>query len=652
MTSRTRTSPTENLGQALISEGLISENQLRFAVQLQTESLDKKRLGEIMVELGYLTKRQLREISRKYHHRIPFGTLLVDSGLITEEQLGVALEAQQLRNQPLGEILLAEGMITEEQLALTLSRQLDFPYIVPNKRLIDRNLMKMFPESFLRDHTILPLFIDNEIVTVLLHNPLDQSTVGKLETLLSGKFDLAVAPRSHIRRVLKELLQEQYLLTPSEGATQETSGRFQRYTLETPASIEGSGDNQIINLVDYILSTGIKQRASDIHIESMYNKLRVRYRIDGRLVFETDLPTHLGERIVRRIKYLAKMDMSDNTNAVDGHFYATLDGSNIDMRVSLFPTVLGCSITIRALTREIGLKDLGDLGLLPVVLTMFRQFLDSPSGFILFAGPTGSGKTTSLYACLNYLNTSDVKICTIESPVEYSIEGIAQCQMRAASGQSSLERIRAMMHQDPDVIVIGEINDEPTAEAAVSAVLSGHKVFTTIHADDAFGALLRLMDLGLRTYLQSSTGIASVSQRLVRQICKNCNQPFTPSREVFNAFRIADSDPDSWEFFHGKGCPACNQTGFLGRAGAFEVLAVDPEIRDALLQNRHAAELRQIASKTRHYISLRESGFIKAAQGHTTLEEVLGILSYSEQQSYASMTLSEANIRQWMDSGQ
>jgi type IV pilus assembly protein PilB len=641
---------SQALGKVLVQEGLITENQLRYALQLQQESLEKRRLGEILVDLGYLTKRQLREIARKYNLRVPVGQILVDSGLISEAQLEEALHEQEMRRQPLGEILISKGWITEEQLALALSRQLDYPYIIPNRRLVDRTVFQMFPEAMLREHTILPLFRDGDIVTVVIHNPEDRAAIRKIEQITNGKYDLAIAPKSMIRRVLRELLQEQYLFTPVEGALEETSrSGFRRYTLPgTTVEAAPGSESQVINIVDYIISSAIRQRASDIHIESLYNKIRVRYRIDGKLTFQTDLPAHLGDRIVRRIKVLAGMDVGDSLNMFDGHFYVTLDNTNFDLRVSMFPTVLGCSITIRALTREIGLKDLSDLGFNPKILEILKKFLDAPAGFVVFSGPTGSGKTTSLYACLNYLNRGDVKIVTVEEPVEFSIEGIAQCQLRGTQSRNIREHIRAMMHQDPDVIVIGEVSDEESGEAAVHAVLSGHKVFSTIHADDAFGAIMRLMDAGLRTYLLASTGLVSVSQRLVRKICPQCRQPYQPSRQLFNMFRIADSDVDNWEFYQGKGCPACNGVGFMGRVGVFEVLALDPAVRDAILENVNATELRSIALQSGQYLSLREAGFIKAVTGETTLEEVAGILSYSEQQAFSKLTISEERIRGWL----
>jgi type IV pilus assembly protein PilB len=642
---------SKTLGKILVLEGLITENQLRYALQLQQEEYEKRRLGEILVDLGYITKRQLREVARKHNLRTPVGQILVESGLISDSQLQEALQEQQLRRQPIGEILIEKGWISEEQLAQALSRQLDYPYILPNRRLVDKSVLKLFPDAVLREHTILPLFRDGDTITVLIHNPEDRAALAKIEQITNGKFDLAIAPKSMIRRVLREILQEQYLFTPVEGALEETSrSGFRRYTLpEVSAEGAPTAESQVINIVDYIISSAIRQRASDIHIESLYNKIRVRYRIDGKLIFQTDLPAHLGDRIVRRIKVLAGLDIADSSNMFDGHFYVTLDNTNFDLRVSMFPTVLGCSITIRTLTREIGLKDLGDLGLNPKVLRLFKQFLDAPAGFVVFSGPTGSGKTTSLYACLNYLNRGDVKIVTVEEPVEFSIEGIAQCQLRGTGSRNVREHIRAMMHQDPDVIVIGEINDEESGEAAVHAVLSGHKVFTTIHADDAFGAIMRLMDAGLRTYLLASTGLASISQRLVRRICSQCRQPHQPPRRLFEMFRIADSDVDNWEFYQGKGCQACNSVGFMGRIGVFEVLALDPLVRDALLQNVNATEVRKIAMQTGQYLSLREAGFLKAVEGETTLEEVISILSYSEQQAFAKLSLSEAALRSWLE---
>lgn len=644
-----RVRPSGKLGEALVKEGVLTDHQLQYALQVQQDSVKRRRLGDIVVDLGYVTKRQLRDVSKKYNHRLTLGAILIDNGSITEEQLAEASEKVRATGRQLGEVLISEGVLSEEQLATALSQQLDYPHIVPSKRLVDRMLVRQFPESLLRQHGALPLFKNQDVVTFLVGNPLDRDLLRTLDTVVGQKFELAIGPQSQIRKLIDEIINEQSLLSqaPTVATDDITTSSFRRYDLAVGGSAVGM-DGQVISVVDLLLSNAIRQRASDIHIDSMYNKLRVRYRVDGKLVFETDLPKHLGERMHRRIKVLANMDLGDSSDTADGHMYVAMDGTNVDLRVSFYPTVLGPSVTIRALSRDIGLKDLADLGMLPTVLQTLKLMLDSPSGLILFAGPTGSGKTTSLYACLNYLNKDDVKICTIEAPVEYSIEGVAQCQVRGASEKQMSEKIKAMMHQDPDVIVLGEINDEPTALSAAQAALSGHKVFSTIHADDTFGAILRLMEMGLRTYLLSSTGVAVISQRLVRQICSDCKEPFTPPREIFKQFRLSSIDPDRWQFFRGRGCASCNNTGFHGRSGVFELLALDDEIRNAFLADNNAASVRKLAENTSRFLSLRAAGFIKALQGITTLDETFGFLSYSEQQAFSSTNLSEEMINFWM----
>ncbi|MBX7244321.1 MAG: Flp pilus assembly complex ATPase component TadA [Candidatus Sumerlaeaceae bacterium] len=647
MSAHKNEQPTLKLGEALIKEGVISKQQLQYALQLQQESPGKKRIGDILLQLNYCTKRQLREISKKYNHRLQIGQLLVDCGLVTEEQVQAALEQQLTSKLPLGEILTKTEVVTDEQLAQAISQQLDYPYIVPHKRLVDRNVLKLFSAPFLKMNSVLPMFKDGDVVTVVVSNPLDQGLTRMLDKTLSGNYDLAIAPKAVVDAVLNDVLTESTVFSSGSDQMDTAGSTFQRYDLRNVSTAQGA-EQQVINIVDYILSNAVNQRASDIHIDSMYNKIRVRHRVDGKLVFETDLPRHIGDRMIRRIKVLANIDVTDSSETADGHIHVTMENQNVDLRVSLFQTVLGVSITIRALTRDIGLKDLSDLGMLPTVLTTLKLMLDSPSGFILFAGPTGSGKTTSLYACLNYLNESATKIVTIESPVEYSIEGIAQSQVKNATSQEMSDRIKAMMHQDPDVIVLGEIADEATAAAVAQAALSGHKVFSTIHADDSIGAIQRLMEMGLKTYLLSSTGVAAISQRLVRQICIGCKEPFTPSRDTFKLFKLKDFDVDRCDFYHGKGCPRCNRTGYLGRTGIYELLALTDDIRNSLLENRNASVIRRVAEQTEQYISLRAVGFIKAIQGETTLDEVLGMLSYSEQQSFGAMGLTEATINYWM----
>jgi type IV pilus assembly protein PilB len=644
---------SNQLGRSLLKEGLLTENQLRYALELQLESLNKKRLGDILVELGYVTKRQIREISRKFNYRLQVGSILVDSGTLTEELLQEALAEQRVSRKRLGEILVERNVISEEQMAQALSQHLDYPYIVPSKRMVDRELLQLLPEKSLRHHVVLPLFRSEGVVTVLVHDPFDTALLQMLTGAFGNDYELAVGPRKLIRRVLQEMLDERTLQAEATTTSPDTEGSFAfvRYDLDPKARVE-AGSGHIANVVDHIIANGIAERASDIHIDCMYNKIRVRYRIDGILFLKTELPKSIAEPLTRRMKVLSGVNVVDLAEAQEGHISVKSADKSIDLRVSFYPTVLGPSITIRVLTKDVGLKDLSDLGMLPRVLTTLKDFYLSPSGLTLFCGPTGVGKTTSLYASLNHLNQCGLKICTMESPVEYSIEGIAQHQMIAFTGKWMEDIFRAMLHQDPDVIVLGEITSDAIAAAAVQLAVSGHMVFSTIHTDDAISAILQLMDSGLKAYLRSSTGLVVISQRLVRNICPQCKEAHMPPREILREFHLRDLDPDDCVFHHGAGCPKCNHTGFYDRSGVFEFLAMNDEIRDAFLETGKASTIRSAAASTRHYLSLREAGFIKALQGFTTLDEAHGILSYSEKQASASTQLSKESVEYWMGTGE
>jgi len=636
------------IGEALIKDSKINENQLQHALQVQKELIKKKRLGEILIDLGYVSKRDLREVTKKYEHKVNLGVILIENRAITSEVLEEALEIQKEKKKPIGNILIDLGAITEEEFAKAFSIQMDLPYVLPDKRLIDMKLFSRLPEKFMREYGALPMWENEGAVTVLVHDPTDGFVQKFLRNTYGEKYEMAVAPKSAIKKVLEEIVKEKELVSSSVMSPVDDSQQaaFRRYPMDDDTPARGT-TGQIVNIVNYILSNAIKERASDIHIESQVDRLRVRYRIDGKLIYRTDLPKYLMDPIIRRLKVMARMDITEIRDTQEGRIFISYNKQDIDLRVSIFTTVLGGAVTIRLLTKELGLRDLEDLGMLPRVLKTLKLILDSPSGLILFTGPTGCGKTTSLYACLNYLNTWNVKIVTLEDPVEYSIEGISQCQVKSMKEGIIAERVKAMMHQDPDVMVIGEISNEATAYGAIQTALTGHMVCSTIHTDDSIGAVLRLLDSGLRTFLLSSTSMAILSQRLVRKICPQCRERYSPSVEIVKEFHIKNFDPDQFEFYRGKGCAECNYTGYFGRSGAFELLAMNDEIRGAFLLNKNASEIRRLAYKTGNYISLRETGFIKALQHISTLEEGIGVLSYSERESFATIDLTFQEIQRW-----
>lgn len=651
MAASNRSKTSLLLGESLLAEGMINNNQLQHALQVQQDAVDRRRLGEILVDLGYLTKRQLREVSRKYQHRLQIGSLLVESGVITEEQLAEALAIQRDTRQMLGDILIGREVISEEQFALALSRQVDHAYIVPNKRLVDRSLLRGFPPQFLRQNVVLPLFENEGVVTFLVANPLDSTLIQLLSNYVKQEFDLAVGPRSAIEKVLNEALDEASLLSYPGGRQSDSEDGantiFSRYELDKEGRGKGA-EAQAVNIVDYLLTNAIRDRASDIHIEPLNDRLRVRHRIDGQLILSTELPMHFRDPVLRRIKVLSRIDVVDFSRSADGNAYVKLDGKEIDLRVSICETVFGYSITIRLLSKEIGLRDLEDLGMLRRELLSLREMLDTTSGLVIFAGPTGAGKTTSLYACLNYLNQKNLKICTVESPVECHIEGIAQSQVKGGQEGQVQEMARAMLHQDPDVLVLGEINDSESATTLIQAAVSGHKAFSTLHTEDSLGALFRMMDMGLHAYLVSSTGLIFVSQRLLRRICPQCKVTSAPSRELLRQFNLKDVDTDSLAFFQGRGCEICNHTGYHDRTGVFEILMVNDALRSAILERQSRSLIREMAKAQRLYLPLREAGLIKALNGETTLAEVLGMLSYSEKQSFGEMSFTLGDIEYWM----
>lgn len=614
------------VGDLLIKEGLLSEDQLEQALTLQKKQKTYKPLGEICTELKFISKLQLRRILSKHRKMIRIGDLLINLGLITEAQLKEALIQQKQKKigSKIGEVLIDLGFITEEILINTLSIQLGVPKVIPDPNLIDRSLMEGISEDFLTRNEVLPAFKEDNILTVIMSNPLDDETIRSLEKIFRCTVEPAIAPKAQILNVLSEHTQK---ITLGVKSQVEETGKD---LVIGDIVVNKDGDDNIITILDYIITTAIVEGASDIHIEPREKSLHVRYRVDGILRHKTDLPISLAPNLCSRIKALCGLDIAEKRRHQDGRIEARIKEKEVDLRVSVFASVYGENIVIRILHRTSEFIEIDALGLSPTNHYKLKQILDQPAGIILATGPTGSGKTTTLYASLNYLNDGKRSIITVEDPVEYTIGGVIQGQLETKLGQTYVDFLKSMMRQDPDVIMVGEIRDTEAAEAVIQAALTGHKVLSTFHTDDTTGALLRLMDMGIDTFLISSTVVSVVAQRLVRVLCADCRKPHTPDTYQLASFGIRNVNLDKFTFYQPHGCSLCGGTGFKGRTAIHELLGVNDAIRDAILNRKTSTQIRLIARNKAHLISMREDGFFKATQGITSLEEIQRVIFYNE----------------------
>ena len=609
------------VGEILLKEGVVTEEQLQEALEFQKAEEIPIPLGEVCINLKFISRSDLRKLLRKYQATIQLGELLVNMGLINDEQLEEALQHKEITGEKLGSVLMDLEYITEGALVEAVSIQLGFPKILPTMALIDRTLMKGLSASFLKKNKSLPAFKENDVVTVIMSDPLDNQTIELLKRHFRCEIDPAVATSEEITKTI-----DLFFKGVEYGQSEDTKD-----LVIGDVTLSGKGDDSVVEVVNFIITNAIVEGASDIHIEPQESKLRVRYRIDGILHHKTDLPASLNNALVSRIKILCKLDIAERRRHQDGRIEARVMNKEVDLRVSTYASMWGESVVIRILHRSSGMMDLNVLGFTPYHLGIFRNILDMPSGIILVTGPTGSGKTTTLYSSVAYLTEKNLKVITAEDPIEYTIDGITQGQLEKKLDQSYTDFLKAMLRQDPDVLMIGEIRDQVAAQAVVEAALTGHKVLTTFHTDDTTGALLRLLDMGVETFLISSTVVSVVAQRLVRNLCTKCKKEAEVNELMLEQFRVIV--PDSMAgtpFYEPKGCHYCNYTGYKGRIAIHEILMLNDSIRDAILQRQTSHQIRGTARSKGHLISMREDGVYKALQGLTSLEEVLRITSRNE----------------------
>jgi len=544
------------------------------------------------------------------------GEMLVEGNFITPEQLNEALDWQRQQGGKLGEILINQGLITPEQLASARSVHLNMPLIDLKRHVVQPHVLRMLPEATARKHTLIPMDVIGDSLVVVMAEPEDILTVEDIKAQAGMRVEVAIGVPADIERAID-------LNYRSNSQIEEHLNQF------TPVA-EGQGGitpalmakTPIAETLDLLIAQAVKDRASDIHIEPQGNRLRIRYRIDGILhdAFTFSLSTH--HQLVSRVKILAEMDIAEQRRPQDGQFSLKLGGRYIDIRAATIGTAHGEKVTLRILDKSMSLFPLSELGLQPDILDKYQAALKSRFGMILVGGPTGSGKTTTLYASINQLDLNGNNIMTIEEPIEYRFDDINQTQVNAKAGITFVSGLRSIMRHDPDVIMIGEIRDQDTATTAVQAALTGHLIFSSIHANEAVGVLFRLMDLGIEQYLISSTLVGTVAQRMVRLICPHCRTPHQPSVEEQTAFEEEIKQPAPPALDIGAGCNLCSHTGYLGRTGLFELLIMSEEIRGMLRGDTSAAAIRGQAIKE-GMKTMKHDGMLKVKAGLTTVSEVL-----------------------------
>ncbi|MGE5174833.1 MAG: GspE/PulE family protein [Hyphomicrobiales bacterium] len=546
--------------------------------------------------------------------RKPLGQSLVEQGHLSPEGLTRALEEQRRTGASLREVLLRLELVPESAILDYYEEQLGIPRMDLGTYVLEPEIVRLVPERAARQHTVVPLFKIGDTLTIAMADPLDVVALDEVKKTTGLQVDVVVSSEAQI----KEAVERHHPL--GQGLDQLAREQAIRQVAAEVAA-RPEEDGPIIRFVNAIVQQAVREGASDLHLEPDENSFRIRLRVDGILREVSMQAKTLYAPVVSRLKIMASLDIAERRLPQDGRIRTSVLGRDFDLRVSTFPTVHGENVVLRLLERSAALIGLNELGLAPEPLLVVERMIQKPNGIVLVTGPTGSGKTTTLYACIHRINTVERNIVTLEDPVEVHLASIRQTQVDPDSGLTFARGLRALLRQDPDVILVGEIRDGETAEIAVRSALTGHLVLSTLHTNDAAGALPRLIDMGLEPFLLSSAMIGVVAQRLVRRVCEKCKEPITPPEEVALELGLAAGAGD---YVHGRGCRHCGQTGYRGRLGIFEVLEADDEIQSLIAGRAPAEEIARAARRV-GMRSLREDAVRKAAQGRTTLEEVLRV---------------------------
>ena len=591
----------------LIKAGLITREQLQYARRVQAKLATPRTLLYVLEELKYVTADQIRDVLRANPVAVPLGALLVELGYIDEADVKAALASQEEKGSGrLGEILVDLHLIGEDQLLHILSYQLGFPYIDPGSEKIDEKIFARAPVSAYRENDFIPLGRQDDGILIVFADPLNIEQTNTAEKLFGQNIIKGIGRRT----LIQEALARQEALLEKPAAYPEQA--------ETP------DDNVIVNIVNNILIASIREGASDIHIQPTKDQLRIRFRQDGVLVNYQTYPLEMAPGISSRIKIMAEADIAERRRHQDGRIFFEHQDYQLDFRVSIYSTIHGEKIVLRLLSSQSELLKVEELGLSPMMLQRFRdETLRAPSGVIIVTGPTGSGKTSTLYSAVNYLNNDSTSIITAEDPVEYVIDGVAQCSINPKIGVTFEETLKHIVRQDPDIIVIGEIRDKFSAEMAIESALTGHKVLTTFHTEDSTGALIRLLNMEIEAFLVASTIVAVLAQRLVRRVCPKCQEEHHLNLNEIRQLGYDPSQVSRLSFTRGVGCRYCRFSGYKGRAAIHELLIPGQLVKDAVIARRTSHEIRQVCMESTGLVTLLEDGIYKARHGITSYNEII-----------------------------
>lgn len=555
------------------------------------------------------------------------GQILVDLGHISEDQLWDILEAQkQSPGEVIGQVAIRMGVATPAQITEALAEQWGMPVVNLAETTIPPKVLELVPQTMAELYKIMPVSLKNEVLTVAMADPQNLGALDDLRNFLGYDVRGAVSSPTDVEQAITRYYSEKE--ESIEDVIQKMEDDYGEHGKSRANAYDLGSDDELVNstpirkLLNMVLLLAIKDKASDIHFEPFEDEFKIRVKADGVLFEMVPPPRHLANAIVSRIKVMANLDIAERRLPQDGRIELSVGGNAVDLRVSVLPTMFGESVVMRVLDRTVVQLDLNKVGMDPATLSRFRTTLRTPNGIVLVTGPTGSGKTTTLYSALNELNDIESKIITTEDPIEYDIDGLIQVPVNPDIQVTFANVLRAILRHDPDTILVGEIRDYETGEIAIQSALTGHLVFSTLHTNDAPSTIARLRDMGIPPFMITATVEAILAQRLVRKICSECRTEFEPSDELLLELQLPVEQARRYKFYYGKGCSRCNNGGYKGRCGLYELMTITDDLRDLIAANASTDELRNLA-RTQGMTTLRESGLKQIFDGVTTIDEVV-----------------------------